>query len=235
MQISQTLFIHPLKHQNAVTGASQEFASHRACCPPQWPLLGLPKLYLQYSFRQIISRHCMGDKSTRYHIFEVALTWQEWEGTTIAAPAMVTRWHALLTYLPLVLHICDSELGQHWFGQCLDACSAPSHYLNLCWLIVNWTLRNKLLWNLSSTLNFFIHGNALENVICGLVAILSRGRWVKHALDCISSIQMHKSCQSLSHKLCWVDSKICGNVSSHWRKKSSIFICYYPSFSTTSI
>ena len=25
----------------------------------------------------------------------------------------------------------------------------PSHYLNQCWVIVNWTLRNKLQWNLS--------------------------------------------------------------------------------------
>ena len=26
---------------------------------------------------------------------------------------------------------------------------APSHYLNQCWNIVNWTLRNKLQWNLN--------------------------------------------------------------------------------------
>ena len=43
-----------------------------------------------------------------------------------------------LTHLPLVLHICVSELGQHWFR------SAPSHYLNQRWLIINWTLHNKL-------------------------------------------------------------------------------------------
>ena len=30
----------------------------------------------------------------------------------------------------------------------------PSHYLNQCCIIVNWTLRNKLQWNFSQKLNF---------------------------------------------------------------------------------
>ena len=54
---------------------------------------------------------------------------------------------------------------------------SPSHYLNQCWLIVNWTLRNKLQWNSSRNTKFFIHENAFENVVCEMVAILSR--WVK--------------------------------------------------------
>ena len=33
------------------------------------------------------------------------------------------------THLPLVPHICVSELGQHWFRSWLVAYSAPSHYL----------------------------------------------------------------------------------------------------------
>ena len=32
------------------------------------------------------------------------------------------------------------------------AWSVPSHYLNQCWDIVNWTLRNKLQWNLNRNL-----------------------------------------------------------------------------------
>ena len=52
-----------------------------------------------------------------------------------------------LIHLPLVPHICISKSGQHWFRHWLVAYSAPSHYLNQCWIIVNWTLRNKLLWN----------------------------------------------------------------------------------------
>ena len=43
-------------------------------------------------------------------------------------------------------HICVSN--HHWFRQWLVAWSAPSHYLNQCWNIVNSNLRNKLQWNL---------------------------------------------------------------------------------------
>ena len=32
----------------------------------------------------------------------------------------------------------------------------PSHYLNQCWIIVNWTLRNKLLWNFNQNTKLFI-------------------------------------------------------------------------------
>ena len=56
-------------------------------------------------------------------------------------------------------------------GFCLDS---PSHYLNCC-LIVNWTLGNKLQWNLNRNKTLFIHGNAFETVVCEMVAILYRG------------------------------------------------------------
>ena len=84
-----------------------------------------------------------------------------------------------LTHLPLVPHICVGELGQHWFRQRLVACSAPSHYLNQCCLIVNWPFRNKLRWNYYQNIKLSIHENASENVVCDMVPILSMGRWVK--------------------------------------------------------
>ena len=46
-------------------------------------------------------------------------------------------WRTALTYLPLVPDICVRESGQHWFRWWLVACSAPSHYLNQCFVIVN--------------------------------------------------------------------------------------------------
>ena len=52
-----------------------------------------------------------------------------------------------LTHLPVVTHICVNESGQHWLRQWCVAYAVPSHYLNQCWVIVNWTLRNKLQWN----------------------------------------------------------------------------------------
>ena len=72
---------------------------------------------------------------------------------------------------------------RQWIGSALVqimACrlSAPSHYLNQCWIIVNWTFGDRLQWNFDKNTNFFIHKNASENIVCKMVSILSRGRWV---------------------------------------------------------
>ena len=37
--------------------------------------------------------------------------------------------------------------NHHWFRQWLVAWSAPSHYLNRCWHIVNWTLWHTFWWH----------------------------------------------------------------------------------------
>ena len=52
--------------------------------------------------------------------------------------------------------------------------SAPSHYLNQCWNIVNWTSRNKLKWNVNRNSYIFIPDNPFENVVWKMAAILSR-------------------------------------------------------------
>ena len=46
-------------------------------------------------------------------------------------------------------HIHIRNLSHHWFRYWLFANTAPSHYLNQCWNIVNWTLRNRLIWKLN--------------------------------------------------------------------------------------
>ena len=56
--------------------------------------------------------------------------------------------------------------------------SALSHYLNQCLVIVNWTLRHKLQWNLNRNTNIFIYEIFFEIAVCEIAAILSRGRWV---------------------------------------------------------
>ena len=88
-------------------------------------------------------------------------------------------WLYVLTHLPLVQHICVTESGQHWFRWWLFAYSAPSHYLNPRYNIVNLTLRNRLQWN-STKYKIFIHENAFEIIVCAMMAILSRGSWVNH-------------------------------------------------------
>ena len=54
---------------------------------------------------------------------------------------LLRNWAWILTHWGRVTHICVSKLT-------IIGWTAPSHYLNQCWIIVNWNLRNKLEWNL---------------------------------------------------------------------------------------
>ena len=78
-----------------------------------------------------------------------------------------------------MLHIFVSESGHHCFRQWLVTYSAPSHYLNQYWVIVNWTPGNKLQWNFNQIAKVSILEYASENTVCEMAAILSRERWVK--------------------------------------------------------
>ena len=58
------------------------------------------------------------------------------------------------------------------FIQCLVTYRAPSHCLNhQCWIIVNWTFRNKFKWNFNPSMKIFIQKNVFEN-ICKIAAVL---------------------------------------------------------------
>ena len=63
-------------------------------------------------------------------------------------------------------------------NQWLITRSAPRHYLNQCWYIINWTLRNKLQWNFNWNSYIFIQENAFENLVWKMVAILSQPQCV---------------------------------------------------------
>ena len=80
-------------------------------------------------------------------------------------------------------HICVGESGQHWFRKWLGAEKAPSHYLNQCWVIVNWTMRNKIQWNFNRNTKLFFHENTSENIVCEKAAILSRARYVNFSFS----------------------------------------------------
>ena len=58
------------------------------------------------------------------------------------------------------------------------ACRLAGHYLNQCWSIIKWTLRNKFQWHFIRNSNIFIQGNVVENVVCEMASILSRPQWV---------------------------------------------------------
>ena len=62
--------------------------------------------------------------------------------------------------------------------------------------IVNWTLGNKLQWNLNQNSCVFIHENAFENVVWKMAAILSRPHdsiWESICYDLVA-------CQVVQHK-----------------------------------
>ena len=82
-----------------------------------------------------------------------------------------------LTHWGRVTHICVGKLTI--IGSALVAWTAPSHYLNQCSNIVDWTLRNKLQWNLCRNSNIFIQENTFESVVCEVASILSRPQCVK--------------------------------------------------------
>ena len=98
-------------------------------------------------------------------------------------------WNSLTHWGP-VTHICVSKLtsigsDNEW----LVAWPVPSHYLNQCLHIVNWTLGIKLQWNFSRNSNIFIHENAFESIVCEMATILSWPQCVKlHRLSDISNI-----------------------------------------------
>ena len=62
--------------------------------------------------------------------------------------------------------------------------STPSHYLPQCWVIVNWTLRKKLQWDINQNTKLFIHKRIIEYIVCEIAAIFSRGRAVRLLLCC---------------------------------------------------
>ena len=101
-------------------------------------------------------------------------------GLNAASGSSLTQWanycmyRQNLTHWGRVTQICASKLTMI----CSDnALSAPSHYLNQCWNIVNWTLGNKFQWNPNRNWYIFIQEIPFENVVWKMVAILSRPRW----------------------------------------------------------
>ena len=61
-------------------------------------------------------------------------------------------------------YMCQ-KTNHHGFRQWLVTWLAPSHYLNQCWNIVNWNLRNKLQWNLKQNSYIFIEKNACKSSV----------------------------------------------------------------------
>ena len=63
---------------------------------------------------------------------------------------------------------------------------APSHHLNQCYHIVNWTNRNKLQWNVNRNSHIITEGNAFVSVVCDLANIVSP--WWRHLMETFSTL-----------------------------------------------
>ena len=91
-----------------------------------------------------------------------------------------TQSSVVLTHWGRVTHICVSKLTIIGSDNGLSPGRLPSHYLNQCWDIVHWTLRNKLKWNFNGHSCIFIQENALKNGVCEMASVLSRPQCVKN-------------------------------------------------------
>ena len=101
----------------------------------------------------------------------------------------------------------------------------PSHYLNQCWNIVNWTLRKKLQWNFNRNSNIFIEENMFENVVCEMSTIFSRPRCVKLCQKRFPSLSMQYQEAPI---IAWLDEIIgmCFMQRSIFTRCNHICICH---------
>ena len=119
-----------------------------------------------------------------------------------------------LTHRGRVTHICVSKVTR----------SVPSHYLNQCWNIVNWTLRNKLQWNLNRNSYISIQENAFK-IVWKMAIILSRPQCVMliHACKTGPPTAMSGSMESASRILTYFPEMIYYH---HHRNNSDILLKY---------
>ena len=133
---------------------------------------------------QVMAWHWIGDKPLSEPMMFSLLTYMRH-----LASMSLTHWGQ-------VMHISVSKLCYLRFRLCLVTCSASSHYLNQCWVIVNWTIRNKLQENFHRNSHYFIEQNALESVICKMEAILSQPQSVTDTQRTAGSPLLKWACTS---------------------------------------
>ena len=81
---------------------------------------------------------------------------------------------AVLTRLPLVPHICASELCQHWSRQWLVAKLLPKQTLIYCEL----DPQNQTSVKFESKYKIFVHWKAFQIIVSEIEDILFRRRWI---------------------------------------------------------
>ena len=109
----------------------------------------------------------------------------------------------------------------------------PSLYLNQCWNIVNWTLRNKLQWILNRNLYLFIEENALskkiQNFVLTMTAILPRPHCVKY-IFCLETEMRHQQQNNSYPK---ISPTACNEVQCFHSMHLNLYLLIYPSLKET--
>ena len=144
-------------------------------CVPEVRINNIPALV------QIMAWRRPGDKSLSEPMMvsllaHTCVTRPQWVKQTWMKSKGVLSSFELQWLGPLIYQYMRQWTNHHWLRKWLVAWPTPTHYLDQCWDIVNWTLRNKLQWNLNRNSHIFIQENAFENVVCEMAAILSRPR-----------------------------------------------------------
>ena len=92
---------------------------------------------------------------------------------------------------------CVGDLGHRWFstGDGLSP-SASCYCSNQSWLIVNWTPRSKLWWDLNQYMKRIPQENAHQCIVCTISAILFRPHFIKttpheNDTDPVTQIRIH--------------------------------------------
>ena len=88
--------------------------------------------------------------------------------------SILSRRRCVLTHWSRVKHICLSKLKNLktiGSNNGLSPWPAPSHDLNQCWNIVNWTPENKVQWNLNQNLYICIQKNCRQEIVGHFVSV----------------------------------------------------------------
>ena len=117
-------------------------------------------------------------------------------------------------------HICVGT-NHHRFRWWLFTWTAPSHYLNQCWNIVNWALANKFQRNFHRNFIIFNLKNASEIVVWQNGGHFVRGKWVNGCnngisklRNCMTPVKPHRADFRFAPSQ-W-ETSLQSNAVSHW-------------------
>ena len=112
--------------------------------------------------------NCAKHKAIKYHYFSALFSWRNANDfyAQYVQNTLLSMWYTtLLLHWGRVTHLCVSKIAHHW---------PSSHYLNQCWNIESWALRNQFQRSVNKNSCISIQGNAFERGVCKMAAILSR-------------------------------------------------------------